>query len=251
MRRFAAFASAVTFAALTLSTADAQESRYFNLPQGAYPHDVAVSQDGIAWYSEQRGGALGRLDPRSGNVELIPLGQGARPHGVIVGPDGALWLTEGGNNALSRVDPITREVRHFPLPRERGHANLNTSVFDGRGNMWFTGQNGIYGRVDPRSGEVRVWDAPRGRGPYGIARTPDGGIWYVSLAGNYLARVDLDSGAPTIVDPPEGVSGARRVWSDSQGRLWVSMWNSGHVAVYDPSSQQWRAWKMPGDRPQA
>jgi virginiamycin B lyase len=76
-------------------------------------------------------------------------------------------------------------------------------------------------------------------------------VWFVSLASNYLAQVDLDSGAATVVDPPAGVSGTRRVWADSQGRLWVSAWTSGHVAVYDPRSREWRAWRMPGERPQA
>jgi len=31
----------------------------------------------------------------------------------------------------------------------------------------------------------------------------------------------------------------------------VSEWNSGQVSVYDPSSGTWRAWKLPGVRPQA
>jgi virginiamycin B lyase len=249
MRTLAAFSAALSALAFA-AAAQAQDIRYFNLPQGAYPHDVAVSADGTAWYTEQRGGALGRLDTRTGTVELIPLGQRAAPHGVIIGPDGAPWITEGGNNAIQRVDPVTREVRTWALPEARGYTNLNTAAFDGRGNLWFTGQNGVYGRLNPQTNEMRVWDAPRGRGAYGITRTPDGGIWFVSLANNYLARVDLDSGAATVIDPPAGVSGTRRVWSDSQGRLWVSMWNSGHLAVYDPRSQQWQAWKMPGDRPQ-
>jgi virginiamycin B lyase len=249
---FSAGLAALVFAPIAvIGAAQAQDVRTYNLPQGAYPHDVAVSADGTAWYTEQRGGALGRLDPRSGAVELIPLGRRAAPHGVIIGPDGAPWITEGGNNAIQRVDPVTREVRTWALPEARGYVNLNTAAFDGRGNLWFTGQNGVYGRLNPQSGAMQVWDAPRGRGAYGITRTPDGGIWFVSLASNYLARVDIDSGAATVIDPPAGVSGTRRVWSDSQGRLWVSMWNSGHLAVYDPRSQQWQAWKMPGDRPQA
>src|SRR5690606_1148785 len=43
----------------------------------------------------------------------------------------------------------------------------------------------------------------------------------------------------------------RRVWSDSQGRIWVSEWNSGNVSVYDPADESWQAWPLPGERPQA
>ena len=111
---------------------------------------------------------------------------------MIIGPDGAPWITEGGTNAIVRVDPKTREVKRWPLPEARGYVNLNTATFDKQGRIWFTGQNGIYGRLDPASGAMQVWDAPRGRGAYGITTTPDGAVYYASLAGSHIARVDLE-----------------------------------------------------------
>jgi virginiamycin B lyase len=223
----------------------------YELPKGGGPHDVAVGADGVVWYTAQRAGQLGRLDPASGKVELIPLGAGAAPHGVIVGPDGAPWVTEGGTNAIVRVDPQTRAVRRWPLPEARGYANLNTLTFDKRGRVWFTGQSGVYGRLDPKSGAMQVWDAPRGRGPYGIATTPDGAVYYASLAGSHIARVDLDTGVATVIEPPTKDQGARRVWSDGKGRIWVSEWNSGNVSRYDPAAGAWKTWRLPGDRPRA
>jgi len=223
----------------------------YELPKGGgYPHDVAVGADGIVWYTAQRDGKLGRLEPSTGKVDLIPLGPGAAPHGVLVGPDGALWITEGGTNSIVRVDPKTREVKHWYLPEGRGYANLNTLTFDKQRRVWFTGQQGIYGRLDPRTGELKVWDAPRGRGPYGITTTPDGAVYYASLAGSYIARLDLDTGAATVIQPPTKDQGARRVWSDSKGRVWVSEWNSGNVSVFDPKTNAWKTWKLPGEHPQ-
>jgi virginiamycin B lyase len=223
----------------------------FPVPAGAGPHDVAPAPDGTVWYTAQRTGALGRLDPTSGSTRDVPLGAGSAPHGVIVGPDGAAWVTDSGLNAIVRVDPATEEVRRFPLPPERPAANLNTAVFDGRGILWFTGQAGVYGRLDPASGHMDVFDAPRGRGPYGITVTPDGTVWYASLAGNHIARVDPDSGAATVVEPPTAGQGARRVWSESTGRVWVSEWNAGQVGVFDPAAGTWKEWRLPGDGPQA
>jgi virginiamycin B lyase len=224
----------------------------YDLPKGGgYPHDVAVGADGMVWYTAQGTGQLGRLDPATGKVDLIPLGQGAAPHGVIIGSDGAPWVTEGGTNSIVRVDPASREVKRWPLPEPRRYANLNTATFDKRGRLWFTGQSGVYGRLDPRTGEMRVWDAPRGRGPYGITTTPDGAVYYASLAGNHIARVDVETGAATIIEPPTKEQGARRVWSDSRGRVWVSEWNSGNVSRYDSRSGTWQTWKLPGDHPRA
>ena len=221
----------------------------YPLPPGSGPHDVAPALDGGVWYTAQASGKLGWLDPATGEVREIPLGQGSRPHGVIVGPDGAAWVTDGGLNAIVRVDPETEEVQRFDLPPDRPRANLNTAAFDGNGIHWFTGQNGIYGRLDPATGEMEVYDAPRGRGPYGIDATPAGDIYYASLAGNHIARIDVTTGEATVLEPPTPGQGARRVWSDSQGRIWVSEWNAGQVSVYDPADGSWRQWRLPGDNP--
>ncbi|MEW6474889.1 MAG: lyase [Actinomycetota bacterium] len=223
----------------------------FPVPAGAGPHDVAPAPDGTVWYTAQRTGKLGRLDPASKQATEVPLGAGSAPHGVIVGPDGAAWVTDSGLNAIVRVDPATNEVKRFPLPATRPGANLNTAAFDRRGILWFTGQTGVYGQLDPKSGSMTVYDAPRGRGPYGITVTPDGTVWYASLAGNHIARVDPATGAATVVEPPTPNQGARRVWSDSRGRVWVSEWNAGQVGVYDPAAGSWGEWRLPGDKPQA
>jgi virginiamycin B lyase len=229
----------------------AAEVKYFDVPQGDHPHDVAPAPDGTVWYTGQRAGVLGRLDPKTGQVERIPLGDGSAPHGVIVGPDGAAWVTDSGLNAIVRVDPSTREVKTWKLPKDRADANLNTPAFDGRGRIWFTGQSGIYGRLDPKTGEMQVWDAPKGVGPYGITATPDGAIYYVSLAGSFLGKPDLDTGETTVIEPTTAGAGTRRVWSDSEGRLWVSEWNAGNLSVYDPAAREWKSYKLPGAAPHA
>jgi virginiamycin B lyase len=213
----------------------AQRVQEYPVPAGSSPHDVAPAPDGTVWYTAQAAGKLGRLEPADGTVREVALGEGSAPHGVIVGPDGAPWVTDGGLNAIVRVDPKTLAVRRFPLPASSRFANLNTATFDKRGVLWFTGQSGIYGRLDPRTGALRVFRAPGGPGPYGIATTPGG-----------VARIDSRTGRATVVRPPTRGQGARRIWSDSKGRLWVSEWNAGRVARFDPATKRWREWKLPG-----
>jgi len=237
--------------AVSISTADANMAiQTFPVLAGAGPHDVFPAPDGTIWFTAQSGGKLGRLDPRTGRSELLALGPGAAPHGVIVGPDGAAWVTEGGQNAVARVDAATRAVRLFALPKERRNANLNTATFDQRGMLWFTGQNGVYGRLDPKTGAMAVFDAPRGTGPYGIATTPDGQVYFASLAGSYLGQIDVETGAVTVLEPPVLRQGARRVWSDSRGGLWITGWNSGDLFRYDSKTKGWAHWHLPGDGPQ-
>jgi virginiamycin B lyase len=231
--------------------AGAQGVREYPLPRGVTAHDVWAdpAPNGPVWFSGQGSGNAGRLDPVTGKVELIPLGPGSAPHGVILDRDGSAWFTDGGQNAIVRVDAKTREVKKWPLPRETGYANLNTAVFDKAGIHWFTGQNGIYGRLDPKTGDLRVYDAPRGRGAYGIQATPEGVVYFVSLAQSYLARIDAATHKAQVIEPPTPDQGARRVWPDSKGMLWVSEWNSGNVSRYDPKTNGWKTWKAPGERP--
>ena len=223
----------------------------YPVPAGSGPHDVAPAADGGVWYTAQASGELGWLDPDSGQVREVALGPGSAPHGVIVGPDGAPWVTDSGLNAIVRLDPETLEVSRYPLPSFVTGANLNTAAFDGDGVLWFTGQAGYYGRLDPASGAMQVYAAPRGTGPYGITATPQGDIYYSSLAGSYLGAVDTATGEVTVLDPPTAGAGARRAWSDSEGRIWVAEWFAGQVAVYDPTDATWREWRLPGDAPQA
>jgi virginiamycin B lyase len=212
-------------------------------------HDIAPAPDGGVWFSAQASGHLGWLEPATGRTELIPLGSGSSPHGVIQGPDRAAWLTDSGQNAIVRVSWPDQRVTVFPLPAGTAYTNLNTAAFDGDGDLWFTGQSGYVGRVALRTGQVTVKEAPRGRGPYGICATPAGDIWWCSLAGSFIAKIDRRTGESRVVEPPTRGQGARRVWSDSRGRIWVSEWNSGQLSMHDPAANSWRAWTVPGDRP--
>ncbi len=228
----------------------------FPVLAGEHPHDVApAALDRRIWYTAQRTGALGLFDPETGGIETIPLGAGSAPHGVIVGPDGAAWVTDGGLNAILKVESATYTITQYPVPG--ANANLNTAAIDPDGVVWFTGQNGIVGRVDPARHEpgdpADIIDAPRGRGPYGITVSPEGTVYFASLAGSYLGRIEPDGEGFRVVelDPPTPNQGTRRAWSDAQGVIWTSEWNAGQVGRYDPASDTWQEWRLPGDSPQS
>ena len=107
-------------------------TKLFDVPDGARPHDVAPAPNGLIWYTAQRQGALGILDPKTGETRHIPLGEKSAPHGVIQGPDGAAWITDGGQNAIVRYDPETDKVNvEVPAP-----------------------SNGVLGTIDVKEGET-------------------------------------------------------------------------------------------------
>ena len=245
-------AMVVLFLVLIFSVAEANpQIKEYAVSKGSHPHDVAPASDGTVWYTAQSVGELGRLDPSTGRIHTLKLGEGSSPHGVIIGPDRALWITDGGLNAIVRVDPGTEKIKLYRLPQGHEGANLNTAAFDRRGILWFTGQSGIYGRLEPRTSRMEVFDAPKGPGPYGISATPKGDIYFASLAGSYIARLDLNTGSATVIELPTPKQGARRVWADSQGKIWVSEWNAGQLGLYDPAIKTWKEWLLPGKSPKA
>ena len=193
--------SPTTSLSTTTAPSTVTEITEYPVTPGSHPHDVAPATDGTVWYTGQGNGTLGRLDPSTGEVTEVDLGPGSAPHGVITGPDGLPWVTDSGLNALVRVDPDTGEVTEFELPG--ANVNLNTAVFTPDGTLWFTGQAGFYGSLDPGTGEITVFDAPGGRGPYGITVTPDGDVFYASLAGSHIAQIDPVSGGARSSNRPQ------------------------------------------------
>ena len=112
--------------------------------------------------------------------------------------------------------------------------------------LWFTGQNGVYGSARPEVGQVTVYDAPRGAGPYGITTTPSGDVYYASLAGNYVGRINTRPGRPrcSTADAGKARGGCGPIrWADLGERM-----ERGQVARYDPA-RAWREWPLPGPEP--
>ena len=166
---------------------------------------------------------------------------------MIVGPDGAPWITDGGLNAIVRVDPRTRRVRRFPLPASAGYANLNTATFDRRGVLWFTGQSGIYGRLHPKTAACASSAAPRGAGAVRDHDDASGAVYYASLAGSYLGRIDVRTGKATVLQaadarpgrPPCLVGLARADLDQRVERRRAS-------ACTTRATRRWREWRLPG-----
>ena len=202
----------------------------------------------MGWCGSRRNAtANSASSPKDGSVKLVKLGAGSKPHGIITGPNGNAYINDGGQNAIVRYSHKDGALKIWKLPDDTGYTNLNTSAFDGDGNLWFTGQTGIYGELDVAWNQIKVWDAPVGRGAYGITGTPNGDVWFVSLASSYLGKINRATGEVEVIKPPgRKKAGQRRVWSDSKGDLWISEWNSGLLSRYSPATKVWKDWKVPG-----
>lgn len=199
-------------------------------------------------------GALHRTDVESGETASfqLPTLLGAavpcagREGFAVAVREGFGYTVEG---RLDVVDPVlaTRELR------------MNDAKCDARGRLWA-------GSVDVNNaagrGSLHVWD---GRGPSrvewagltlpnGIGWNADGSRMYVvdSLAGAvYVAEFDLDHGRPgcfgVFAGIRDGLPDGLAV--DSEGGVWVAMWDGHRVCRFAPTGTITHTIEMPVARP--
>ena len=76
-------AASIVAAPALMGGAVAQEGpfrvKYYPVASATGPHDVTPAPDGTIWFTGQRNGKLGRLDPRDGSFKLVDLGKGQHP----------------------------------------------------------------------------------------------------------------------------------------------------------------------------
>jgi virginiamycin B lyase len=217
---------------------------------GNFPHDPAVSADGIVWYTDQTNSYIGRLDPASGAISDYPTPTPkSGPHGITVAPDGGVWYTAQRTGIIGRLDPSTKQVREYALPART--ANPHTPIWFG-GAVWYTdANNNTYGRLDPSTGSVQVYESTTENSvPYGIVSSPDGHVWIALLGTNKLAQVDTATGAMKEFILPAGAR-PRRLQAASNGIVWYTDYARGYLGALDPVSGKVREWPspVPGEGP--
>jgi streptogramin lyase len=138
----------------------------YPLPDGALaPAHLAGDASGSIWFTLFWGGAIGRLDPETGEVVIYPLAPGigtspaARivgpgPWEIVISPDGeyVVW-TEYFDSTIARLplaralDPACRALRDGRNPcveelrvpgADLESQSVHSIAFDRFGNLWFT-----------------------------------------------------------------------------------------------------------------
>ena len=141
--------TAVAVLALGLKPATAAQVSYYDVTQGAHPHDVAPAPDGKVWYTEYGNGVVGRLSggPLSTAQEFTAGGGHHGPSGLATGNDRQLWLAmDGAASTLERFDTVAHTVKSYTLPTTGGSAYEIITGPDG--NLWYTTQANRIGRLE-------------------------------------------------------------------------------------------------------
>ena len=206
-----------------------------SLPQG-----LDVAKDGSVFYTETAAGRIARLQDMRVTREYI-LPKGASPNIVKIASDG-VWFTDGGNSAIGRLDPDSGAVVEYPVP---SGAAPNFLQIAEDGSKWFSEPSGV-GRLSP-SGAITEWHVALEKTDSHIEQISvgrSGAVWFTELnydgvganGTNFVRRLNPATNevraypVPTFGGTPAGVAAA------PSGRVWVSEYFAGKLALLDPQN---------------
>ncbi|HYT34123.1 MAG TPA: hypothetical protein VEL69_03750 [Ktedonobacteraceae bacterium] len=163
------------------------------------PNDIALDTHGNLWFTELNADALGKLDPRTGQIQQYPIAsdksvQKLNPYGITVDTRGKVWFTEASSNHIGRLDPATGAISFFTMPGPS--YPLMEIASDPHGPLWITSfSGGLLLNLNPQTGTFTSYFAPHSGnesgGIYGLTIGPAGQVWVTISAENEIARLDV------------------------------------------------------------
>jgi streptogramin lyase len=234
----------------------------FDLPRKeAMPHDVVVDADGHAWYSDFGSQIVGELDPKTGKVtdHPLPLLRAEQPKGSLdleLDPDGNLWVGMSYQAGASKIDRKTKVVTAYPLPKQWQSPTSQTNMItpthmyvDGKAWMTDTENGNIY-RLDIKTGQwenlgVATDASGKQIRGYGLPTDKHNNVYILEFSNTRVGRLDAKTNQAQIWSTPFLRSKPRRGRVDDQDRLWFAEYAGNGIAMFDPTTQQIKEWKMP------
>jgi len=216
-------------------------------PPGVHPglHWIQVDhKTGLVWFSDTWAQALGRFDPRTGDIQQVNTGLFGN---VALSPDGKFIYRHDGA-AIKKYDTATvmktgLPVKEYPLPKGTSGTYGNFVSRDGR---YFGGgaRQGILW-LDTQTGEVR--DVPvvsgaavNGRGDF----DPEGNAWSGGKLGT-LVKYDPKTNVISEYTAPTPHVAFYTARSDDNGEIWAGEMHGGRIARFNPHTKLWIEYVLP------
>lgn len=257
-----------------------------------------VGADGMVWLNLEAGsrgdpearsaeedegrGGLGRIDPKTGKLEIFTPPAGMPSAGGHLEPDGTGKIWSGTNRGLLQLDPETKQFKEFKslfIASNRG-----TSTYGAAGDMDGNGWLSIISHdtlmvADPKTGTVKEFTLPPNKAGMDVATAADREffakfpgqttfgnnaaapwaqtprrigpdlkapvLWVCNWNGQSLAEVDIRTHNVTFYPAPIPQSGVYDVDVDDNHRPWVSLRNADRVGRLDPKTKQWTVYTLP------
>ena len=168
------------------------------------PYGIDITPDGKVWIARLHTQEIGRIDPETGTVTMIPTPL-KNPRRLRTDRDGNLWIAMFSESAILRYDPASGRFTPFELPVEpRGSDTpYALNVDRERHQVWVNGTNSdSVHRLDIATGQWTHFPLPR-RATFtrDVEFMPDG---RVLLSGASFPSWHIEDAQPTLIQLSPG-----------------------------------------------
>jgi streptogramin lyase len=224
------------------------------------PHDVALDEQGMIWFTHFGEQFLGKMDPKTGKVSEypIPVLKPGYPVGTLdlgFDKDGNPWIGMMYQAGVARFDKKTETFKTWSVPKEwqtdaaqTGHLDPSFAHVDGK--VWVKNSDGSQIlRLDVESGK---WEnlgsfSANGKrlGVYGIRADSQNNLYLLDFQSSAIGIVDAKTGKFTAYSGEIANSRPRRGVVDGQDRLWYAEYAGNAVGMFDPKTEKVKEWVVP------
>jgi streptogramin lyase len=168
------------------------------------PYGIDITPDGKVWIARLHTQEIGRIDPETGTVTMIPTPL-KNPRRLRTDRDGNLWIAMFSESAILRYEPASGRFTPFELPVEpRGSDTpYALNVDRERHQVWVNGTNSdSVHRLDIATGQWTHFPLPR-RATFtrDVEFMPDG---RVLLSGASFPSWHIEDAQPTLIQLTPG-----------------------------------------------
>jgi streptogramin lyase len=235
----------------------------YDLPRPeAQPHDVILTADGHAWFSDFGNQFIGELDPKTGKVTdyPVPVLKKDEPKGLLqvdTDPDGNVWGAMMYQGGIAKLDRKTKQVTVYPIPKEwqsnsTQESMVSPSYANVDGYVWTNNQerHDLY-RLNVKTGQFENMGAAKFPGTdktlsaYGMPVDHSNKLFMLEFGNTNIGHYDPATKQVKVYKTPTPGSKPRRGRVDEQNRLWFAEYGGNAIGMFDPKTEQVKEFRLP------
>ncbi|MGE5649495.1 MAG: hypothetical protein ACM34A_04785 [Bacillota bacterium] len=163
------------------------------------PYGIDVTPDGAVWFARLHAQDIGRIDPASGKITMIPA-PFIGPRRLRADADGNLWIVAFAESKIARYSPATGKFSLFDLPvlPKGSETPYSLNVDKKRGIVWVNGNqsDALYG-FDIKTETWRTIPLPRRTTFTRDIEIAEDGTLYTSNSN--FPSWHIEGGQPTLI----------------------------------------------------
>lgn len=191
--------------------------------------------DGHIFMTGSDSSRLVEFAPETGEFTLYDLKKGLYPHTIRIDQQDRVWFTMAVSNQVAMYDRKKDKFKFYKLPTRSFKEATTIKLLPMIMKLAKFGVKTHKFNIDEISTGLPL--------PYGIDIAPDGGIWFTRLHSDEIGHINPETGKINMYKTP--FLGPRRLRTDAQGNIWITVFASGRLAKFTPGDEKFTLYDLP------